>query len=92
MLAKKVIEQELKIVKLQKENKTLYKQNLVNKKNLEDYQKFKEEIQNIIPNIENDLYRLQDIDRLGIDEKEKIKHRNVIINNIIFTVSKIKWK
>lgn len=38
---------------------------------------------NLLNNITRELLNLQDINRLGIEEKEKDKHRNIIINALI---------
>lgn len=40
---------------------------------------------NLLNNITGELLNLQDINNLGIDEKEKNKHRNIIINKLVET-------
>ena len=40
---------------------------------------------NLLNNITRELLNLQDINRLGIEEKEKDKHRNIIINKLVET-------
>ena len=39
----------------------------------------------LLNNITRELLNLQDINRLGIEEKEKDKHRNIIINKLVET-------
>ena len=43
----------------------------------------KKETVNFLDNTVRDLLNLQDINRSGIDEKEKNKHRNIIINALV---------
>lgn len=38
---------------------------------------------NLLNNITRELLNLQDINNLGIEEKEKDKHRNIIINALV---------
>lgn len=38
---------------------------------------------NLLNNITRELLNLQDINSLGIEEKEKNKHRNIIINALV---------
>lgn len=40
---------------------------------------------NLLNNITRELLNLQDINKLGIEEKEKDKHRNIIINKLVET-------
>lgn len=40
---------------------------------------------NLLNNITRELLNLQDINKLGIAEKEKDKHRNIIINKLVET-------
>lgn len=40
---------------------------------------------NLLNNITRELLNLQDINNLGIAEKEKDKHRNIIINRLVET-------
>lgn len=40
---------------------------------------------NLLNNITRELLNLQDINSLGIEEKEKDKHRNIIINKLVET-------
>ena len=40
---------------------------------------------NLLNNITRELLNLQDVNNLGIDEKEKNKHRNIIINKLVET-------
>ncbi len=40
---------------------------------------------NLLNNITRELLNLQDINNLGIEEKEKDKHRNIIINKLVET-------
>ena len=40
---------------------------------------------NLLNNITRELLNLQDVNKLGIEEKEKDKHRNIIINKLIET-------
>lgn len=38
---------------------------------------------NLLNNITRELLNLQDVNNLGIEEKEKDKHRNIIINKLV---------
>ena len=40
---------------------------------------------NLLNNITRELLNLQDINKLSIEEKEKDKHRNIIINKLVET-------
>ena len=65
---------------LKSENNALYEENKQNRNDIEDL-----EIQIVHTKILAEktldvLENLQEIDRSGIDEKEKVKHRNSIIN------------
>lgn len=40
---------------------------------------------NLLNNITRELLNLQDVNKLGIKEKEKDKHRNIIINKLVET-------
>lgn len=40
---------------------------------------------NLLNNITRKLLNLQDVNKLGIEEKEKDKHRNIIINRLVET-------
>lgn len=40
---------------------------------------------NLLNNITRELLNLQDVNKLGIEEKEKDKHRNIIINKLVET-------
>lgn len=94
MLAKTVIKQGKELVELHEENEALYKENKAlyeeNKENrfelleLEEYKKQNEKIKE---NIIMDLLNLQEINRLGVSEEDKNKHRNVIINKLIKELS-----
>lgn len=48
-------------------------------------QEHKQDEINLLNNTVRELLNLQDINRLGIEEKEKDKHRNIIINELIKT-------
>lgn len=87
MFAKTVIKQGKELVEIHKENKTLYEENKENRfelLKLEDYKKKNEKLKK---DLIIDLINLQEINRLGIAEKEKDKHRNVIINKLIKELS-----
>ena len=87
MFARTVIKQGKEIIRLNKENKALYKENKENRfelLELEDYKKTNEKLRK---DLIIDLVNLQEIRRLGIAEKEKDKHRNVIINKLIKELS-----
>lgn len=43
----------------------------------------KKETVNFLSNTVRDLLNLQDINNLGLEEKEKNKHRNIIINALV---------
>lgn len=89
MFLRTVIRQGNKILELNKENSEICdkiadlraeKETLI--KLLVTYKKLSE-------NAISDLYKLQDINTLGIKEEDKNLHRNVLINNIINTFNKI---
>lgn len=101
MFAKTVIKQGKELVELHEENEALHRENeALHKGNkllyeekrktdlklleLEEYKKQNEKIKE---NIIMDLLNLQEINRLGVSEEEKNKHRNVIINKLIKELS-----
>lgn len=87
MFAKTLIKQGKQIIELNKENNSLYEENKENRfelLKLEDYKKKNEKLKK---DLIIDLVNLQEINRLGIVEKEKDKHRNVIINKLINELS-----
>lgn len=43
----------------------------------------KKEIVNFLNNTVRELLNLQDVNNLGLEEKEKNKHRNIIINALV---------
>lgn len=45
----------------------------------------KTETINFLDNTVRELLNLQDVNKLGIEEKEKDKHRNIIINKLVET-------
>lgn len=77
MFNKTVIENK----KLKEENEGLRDEVLIN--NLRN-----RKIERLLNQIESDLFKIQDIDHLGIKDKEKRLNRNVIINKIINDINK----
>lgn len=87
MFAKTLIKQGEQIIKLDKENKTLYEENKENRFELLELEDYKKKNEKLKEDLIIDLVNLQEINRLGISEKEKDKHRNVIINKLIKELS-----
>lgn len=87
MFTKAVIRQGKKIIRLNKENKALYEENKENRFELLELEDYKKKNEKLKKDLIIDLINLQEINRLGIAEKEKDKHRNVIINKLINELS-----
>ena len=87
MFARTVIKQGKEIIRLNKENKALYKENKENRFELLELEDYKKKNEKLKKDLIIDLINLQEINRLGIAEKEKDKHRNVIINKLIKELS-----
>lgn len=69
--------------KLKDENKLLCKTNQDLNKKLQRNKFNRQETINFVNNTTQELLNLQDINSLGIEEDEKNKHRNIIINKLI---------
>ena len=87
MFAKTLIRQDKEIIRLNKENKALYEENKENRFELVELEDYKKKNEKLKEDLIIDLVNLQEISRLGIAEKEKDKHRNVIINKLIKELS-----
>ena len=87
MFARTVIKQGKEIIRLNKENKALYEENKENRFELLELEDYKKKNEKLKKDLIIDLVNLQEISRLGIAEKEKDKHRNVIINKLIKELS-----
>ncbi len=87
MFAKTVIKQGKELVEIHKENKALYEENKENRFELLELEDYKKKNEKLKEDLIIDLVNLQEISRLGIAEKEKDKHRNVIINKLIKELS-----
>ena len=87
MFAKTVIKQGKELVEIHKENKALYEENKENRFELLELEDYKKKNEKLKKDLIIELINLQEINRLGIAEKEKDKHRNVIINKLINELS-----
>ena len=87
MFTKTVIKQGKELIELHKENKALYEENKENRFELLELEDYKKKNEKLKEDLIIDLVNLQEINRLGIVEKEKDKHRNVIINKLIKELS-----
>ena len=87
MFAKTVIKQGKELVEIHKENKALYEENKENRFELLELEDYKKKNEKLKKDLIIDLINLQEINRLGIAEKEKDKHRNIIINKLIKELS-----
>lgn len=87
MFTKTVIKQGREIIRLNEENKALYEENKENRFELLELEDYKKKNEKLKEDLIIDLVNLQEINRLGISEKEKDKHRNVIINKLIKELS-----
>lgn len=87
MFAKTAIKQGKELIELHKENKALYEENKENRFELLELEDYKKQNEKLKEDLIIDLVNLQEINRLGIAEKEKDKHRNVIINKLIKELS-----
>lgn len=87
MFTRTVVKQGKEIIRLNKENKTLYEENKENRFELLELEDYKKKNEKLKEDLIIDLVNLQEINRLGIAEKEKDKHRNVIINKLIKELS-----
>lgn len=83
MFTKTVIKQGREIIRLNEENKVLYEENKENRFELLELEDYKKKNEKLKEDLIIDLVNLQEINRLRIAEKEKDKHRNVIINKLI---------
>ena len=87
MFVKTLIKQGKQIIELNKENNSLYEENKENRFELLELEDYKKKNEKLKEDLIMDLVNLQEINRLGIAEKEKDKHRNVIINKLIKELS-----
>lgn len=87
MFVKTLIKQGKQIIELNKENNSLYEENKENRFELLELEDYKKKNEKLKEDLIIDLVNLQEISRLGIAEKEKDKHRNVIINKLIKELS-----
>ena len=87
MFVKTLIKQGKQIIELNKENNSLYEENKENRFELLELEDYKKKNEKLKEDLIIDLVKLQEISRLGIAEKEKDKHRNVIINKLIKELS-----
>lgn len=87
MFIKTVIKQGKEVIRLNKENKALYEENKENRFELLELEDYKKKNEKLKKDLIIDLVNLQEINRLGIAEKEKDKHRNIIINKLIKELS-----
>lgn len=87
MFAKALTKQGEEIIRLNKENKALYEENKENRFELLELEDYKKKNEKLKEDLIIDLVNLQEINRIGIAEKEKDKHRNVIINKLIKELS-----
>lgn len=87
MFTRTVVKQGKEIIRLNKENKTLYEENKENRFELLELEDYKKKNEKLKEDLIIDLVNLQEINRLGIAEQEKDKHRNVIINKLIKELS-----
>ena len=87
MFAKTLTKQGKEIIRLNKENKALYEENKENRFELLELEDYKKKNEKLKKDLIIDLVNLQEINRLGIAEKEKDKHRNIIINKLIKELS-----
>ena len=87
MFARTVTKQGKEIIRLNKENEALYEENKENRFELLELEDYKKKNEKLKEDLIIDLVNLQEINRLGIAEKEKDKHRNVIINKLIKELS-----
>lgn len=67
---------------LKEENNKIKKENEQNRNDIEDLEMQKAHAKTLAEKTLDALEILQEIDRKGIEEKEKIKHRNTIINKL----------
>ena len=79
----KILQQDKQIKELQKENNFLYQENKDNRTIMEELEDYKRHSEIVHKNIEKQLLKLQDINRLGNSEIDKNIMRNKIINSII---------
>ncbi len=68
--------------KLQKENEELYKENKVNRNDIEDLELQKLHAKLLAEDTIKKLFELEQIERSGISEETKRKNRNVIFNDL----------
>lgn len=87
MFVKTLIKQGKQIIELNKENNSLYEENKENRFELLELEDYKKKNEKLKEDLIIDLVNLQEISRLGIAEKEKDKHRNIIINKLIKELS-----
>ena len=83
MFTKTVVRQGERIMQLEADYKALYKEKQDIEESMSELTYYKINTEKLHNSIIRDLLNLQDINRLGIAESEKDKHRNVIIKNII---------
>lgn len=67
---------------LQKENEELYKENKRNRNDIEDLELHKIHARLLAEHTIAKLLELEQLNRSGITEEAKMKHRNVIINDL----------
>lgn len=89
MFLRTVIRQGNKIIELDKENSKICNEIADLRTDKEELIKLLVTYRKLSENAISDLYKLQDINTLGIKEEDKNLHRNVLINHIINTFNKI---
>ncbi len=83
MFIKTVIKQGEKIKELKKENKKIKEENDLNRDEIQRLGLNKIHARLLAQRTLDYLNDLQEIDRLGISEESKKKHRNIIINQLL---------
>lgn len=78
----KKVELIIKNRQLQKENMELYEENKLNREDIADLELKCVHAKSLVQNVIAKLIQLEEIDRSDIDEKSKIKYRNVIFNEL----------
>lgn len=83
MFTKTVIRQGERIMQLEADYKALYQEKQETEEKVAELTYYRINTEKLHNSVIQDLLNLQDINRLGIAEEEKNKHRNVIINRIL---------
>jgi hypothetical protein len=79
----KIKKLEIQCNELDAENQALYEENKEIRNEIEELKLYKNNTVKMHEDIVRNLFNIQEVSRLGIDEKEKDKHRNIIINKIL---------